>query len=73
MANFKLQADIEAAPDNKTRLIIKETAAFVGEVVDKLPTGKIGWVWVFANIGTIYDIAKTVIVFVNRIKQIINE
>lgn len=71
--NYQLKGAVEAAPENKTKLIIKETAAFVGEAVDMVPSGKINWMWIVANWSTVVALIKLIIELIKRIKTITNE
>lgn len=68
--NYELKGAVEQAPENKTKLIVKETAAFVGEAVDLLPTGKVSWVWIVTNWSTVVTILKLIIDLIRRIKEI---
>jgi hypothetical protein len=73
MANLEIQKQIELAPENKSRVIVKETAQFISIVVDMIPPGKIGWFWAVTNIKTLMEIIRLLIDLINRIKTIINE
>ena len=71
--NTLLKHQIEAAPDIKTRQIIKETAALVSVVVDMIPAGKVNWLWIVTNWKTVVEIIKLVIEFVKKVKTIIHD
>jgi hypothetical protein len=70
--NYQLKESIEATPENKTRLIVKETASFAGNMADIVPQGKINWTWIIANWSTLMLIVRLVIDFIKKLKEIAN-
>lgn len=70
--NYELKESIETTPENKTRLIVKETALFAGNMADIVPHGKINWTWIITNWSTLMLIVRMVIDFIKKLREIAN-